>query len=110
MQAATYIITILTAPPSTKTPSLEAETLVRNALQNISETFNRVKKLPNPPTPSPRVEAPSKVPTTVPIATPTDNATLPRVQAHSTWYKSIIYPTPLPNPIINYKDKCKRGM
>ena len=109
-QAATDIITILTSPPSTTTPSLEVGDPTRNALQKIAEILNRAETLPNPPTPSPRVKAPSKVTRTTPIPTIIDNATLPRVQAYSTLDKPTTSPTHIPTPIINYKYKWKRGM
>ena len=107
-QVATDIITILIAPPSTTTLSLEAGDSTRNALQKIAETLNRVDILLNPPTPSPRVETSTKFHMTVPRATSTDNATLPRVQEYSTSDKPTTSPIPTPTPIINYKEKWKR--
>ena len=77
-QVAIDISTILTAPPSITTPSLEAGDPTRKALKQIAETLNRAEILPNPPTLSPRVETPSKVHMTAPITTPTYNATLLR--------------------------------
>ena len=53
-QAATYIISILTAPPSTTAPSLKACDPTRNALLEIATVLNRAEKLPetiSPPTP-----------------------------------------------------------
>ena len=51
-QAATDIITILTAPPSTTAPSLQAGDPTRNALLEISTVLNRAEKLhvTSPPT------------------------------------------------------------
>ena len=83
-QAATDIITILTSSPSTTTTSLEPGDPTQNAIQKIAEMLNRAEILQNPPTPYPRVETPRKVTMTAPIVTLTDNATLLRVQAHST--------------------------
>ena len=83
-QAATYIGTIITAPPSTTPSRLNTGDPTRCALQNIAETLNRAEKLSNSPTPSPRVETPSKGHMNVTIATPTGNATLSRVQSHPT--------------------------
>ena len=109
-QADTDTITILIAPLSTTTPNLEAGDPTRNPLQNIVETLDRAEILPTPPTPSPRVEATSKVPMTAPTATPIDNATLLRVQVYSTLDKPATSPTHTPTSIINYKYKWKRGM
>ena len=47
-QAATDIITILTEPPSSTTPTLEAGDGTRNALLKIAETLKRADKLPEP--------------------------------------------------------------
>ena len=52
-QAATDIITILTEPPSSTTPTLEAGDSTRNALLKIAKTLKRAEKLPEPsPKPS----------------------------------------------------------
>ena len=45
-QAATDIITILTAPPSTTTPALQAGDPTRNALLEIATVLNRVETMP----------------------------------------------------------------
>ena len=63
VQAAEDIITILNAPPSTTTPTLEAGDEVRNALLNIAKMLQRAEKLPLPPE----------------IPTPTTTVTPPRV-------------------------------
>lgn len=64
-QAAEDIITILTTPPSTTTPSLQAGDPVRNALLTLATQLKRIDTIPEPVTidaSSPRV-----VPTSVPI-------------------------------------------
>ena len=81
-QTASDILTILTQPPSTTTPSLAAGDPVRNALLKIATQLQCVDKIPEqqnqPPTPSPRV-----TPTKIPIHTllPT---VVPRVVTHDT--------------------------
>ena len=45
-QAENYIITLLSAPPSTMSISLEAEYLTRNALLKIADTIKRLEPLP----------------------------------------------------------------
>ena len=60
--AATDIITILTSPPSTTTPSLQAGDPVRNALLTLATQLNRIDKLPalqKPTAASPRVLTPT---------------------------------------------------
>ena len=61
-QAASDIITILTQPPSTTTPSLQAGDPVRNALTTLATQLQRIEdipELPSTPAASPRVEAPT---------------------------------------------------
>ena len=61
-QAATDIITILTNPPSTTTPSLEAGDPVRNALLTLATQLHRIDTIPEPvkmDTPIPRVLSPT---------------------------------------------------
>ena len=61
-QAATDLIDILTKPPSTIVPTLEAGDPVQNALQKISEQLKAIKNIPadqatkKPDTSSPRVK------------------------------------------------------
>ena len=50
-QAAMDIITLLTAPPSTTTPSLQAGDVTRNALLDIATILHRTVDLPSPPKP-----------------------------------------------------------
>ena len=60
-QAATDIITILTSPPSTTTPSLEAGDPVRNALLTLATQLHRIDTIPEPvkmDSPTPRVLSP----------------------------------------------------
>ena len=76
-QAASDIITILTLPPSTTTPSLQTGDPVRNILITLETQLNRTDNIPQQPTPTappPRMK--------IPITTPwvTMNAALPRVQ------------------------------
>ncbi len=61
-QVASDIITILTQPPSTTIPSLQAGDPVSNALTTLAIQLQRIEDIPeNPATPaaSPRVEAPA---------------------------------------------------
>ena len=60
-QAATDIITILTSPPSTTTPSLEAGDPVRNVLLTLATQLHRIDTIPEPvkiDSPTPRVLSP----------------------------------------------------
>lgn len=100
-QAATDIITILTHPPSSTTPSLEAGDITRNALLKIANTLNTAEPIPTPTpiptttstnrTSSPRVQDPCTSPTVAP--TSTENATAPRVPKDTA-----------------YKDRWKKGV
>ena len=60
-QAATDIVTILTHPPSTTTPSLEAGDPIRNALLTLATQLKRIETIPEPiqiAAPTPRVVPP----------------------------------------------------
>ena len=75
--AATDIITILTSPLSTATPSLQAGDPVRKALLTLATQLNRIDKLPalqKPTAASPRVLTPTIQRFSEPVACP------PRVQ------------------------------
>ena len=65
-QAAMDIISILTAPPSTTTPSLQAGDVTRNALLDIAQILHRAEDLPTPPTKE-ITTAPQRVPDIVKI-------------------------------------------
>ena len=61
-QAATYIITILTNPPSTTAPSLQAGDPVQNALLQIAEKLQQAEPLPDlPPTPLTKITPSQRV-------------------------------------------------
>ena len=47
-QAATDIITILTIPPSSTTPSLQVGYVTKNSLLNVAKSLNRAEDLPSP--------------------------------------------------------------
>ena len=55
-QAASDIITILTQPPSTTVPSLEAGDPTRNALLKLAKQLGRMESLPEPITPNVEVQ------------------------------------------------------
>lgn len=79
-QAATDIISILTAPPSTTVPSLQAGDPTRNALLEIATVLNRTEKLPVTSSPTPYV-LPQRVKTIKKtnknISTPVPTANIP---------------------------------
>ena len=65
-QAATDIITILTSPPSTTTPTLQAGDPVRNALLELATLLNRAKPLPKLSSPPPSNQPTNTTNTSVP--------------------------------------------
>ena len=73
-QAATDIVTLLTNPPSSTTPSLRAGDPVQNALLDIAEQLKRVEPIP---TTNPEDASPPRVPT---LNKEVENAPLPRVE------------------------------
>ena len=82
-QAATDIITILTSPPSTTTPSLEAGDPVRNALLTLATQLKRIQPMPitapsTPPATSPRVQ-PTTIPTHIARAAPVPRVKFPPI-------------------------------
>ena len=86
-QATEDIIKLLTYPPSTTTPSLEAGNSTQNALLKISQTLNRADDLPKQLPPLPRVEttqaSTNKESKQVESPDKTMAAPLPRVQSKS---------------------------
>ena len=87
-QAAVDIITILTDPPSTTTPSLQAGDPVRNALLTLATQLKRIDTIPEPSTidaQTPRVQPPA-------VHIPLQNDTqIPRVNT----------PAPSPAPTLH---------
>ena len=57
-QSATYIIRLLTAPPSSTTLSLQAGAATRNGLLQLAELLNRTEKIPNLIPPHPNQDTP----------------------------------------------------
>ena len=77
-QAATDIVTILTKPPSTTTPSLQAGDPIRNALLEIAQQLNRVEDIATINHPH------DKQPTRVAEVNKDHHAALPRVEEQPT--------------------------
>ena len=115
-QAATDIITILTQPPSTTTPSLQAGDPICNALLDLATSLNQIKQLPtlrltkNTTVSSPRVQTPNYAPPRV--AKPSKTSPSPPVQTllqHSKLPANIRFNNPpshhynlRPRPVIHH--------
>jgi hypothetical protein len=85
-QAATDIISILSKPPPSTVPSLEAGDLTRNALLKIAQSLNRVKEIPavltqpqptSTPSETPQPTSTSLINDESPITAPPNTSLLP---------------------------------
>ena len=130
-QAATDIISLLTTPPSTTNPSLQAGDTTKNALLKIAKILQRAEDLPStnqqhplqnnyntqlePVAPSPRVSPSPRVqPITIPLSpelkTPTiyKHAQLPpklMIPTKNTKQKPSILPQPPPPFLTNWQKR-----
>ena len=98
-QAATDIVKILSNPPSTTTPSLQAGDSTYNALLDLATTLNRIDKIPDYPstlTPTPTYSSNQSVhEPRVPSSNKqqTDHASLPRVKENPTSVSTLLNST-----------------